>query len=300
MFLSSTVQVNLDFGSEADMVEKLRIGLALQPLATALFANSPFKENAVTGNLSERSVTWLTLDPKRTGMLPLAFHDGFGFEQYVEYALDVPMYFIVRDGSFINALGMSFRDFLKGELLALPGELPTQKDWEDHLTTLFPEARVKRFIEMRGADSGPWNRICALPALWVGLLYDAGTEKVSQMISDWTEVERQALRAAAPVTGLATLFRGGTLRDLAEEVVGLAEAGLRARNKSDGAGGDETIFLRPLKEVVASGKTPAETLIEKYENEWGGDVRPIFDELALGFILPLSPVFDTFSQGELV
>ncbi|MGC6471476.1 MAG: glutamate--cysteine ligase [Parvibaculales bacterium] len=281
MFLSSTVQVNLDFGSEADMVEKLRIGLALQPLATALFANSPFKENAVTGNLSERSVTWLTLDPKRTGMLPLAFHDGFGFEQYVEYALDVPMYFIVRDGSFINALGMSFRDFLKGELPALPGELPTQKDWEDHLTTLFPEARVKRFIEMRGADSGPWNRICALPALWVGLLYDAGTQKkVSQMISDWTEVERQALRAAAPVTGLATPFRGGTLRDLAEEVLGLAEAGLRARNKSDGAGGDETIFLRPLKEVLASGKTPAETLIKKYENEWGGDVRPIFDELA--------------------
>lgn len=281
MFLSSTVQVNLDFGSEADMVEKLRIGLALQPLATALFANSPFKENAITGNLSERSVTWLTLDPKRTGMLPLAFQQGFGFEDYVEYALDVPMYFIVRDGGFINALGMSFRDFLKGELPALPGELPTEKDWEDHLTTLFPEARVKRFIEMRGADSGPWNRICALPAFWVGLLYDADTQKKAyQLIADWTEAERDAMRAAAPVTGLATPFRGGTLRDLAEQVLELAEAGLRARNKSDGAGGDETIFLRPLKDVVATGKTPAEILVEKYETDWGRDVRPIFTELA--------------------
>lgn len=281
MFLSSTVQVNLDFGSEADMVQKLRIGLALQPLATALFANSPFKENAITGNLSERSMTWLTLDPKRTGMLPRAFQDGFCFEDYVEYALDVPMYFIVRNGSFINALGMSFRDFLNRELPALPGELPTEKDWEDHLTTLFPEARVKRFIEMRGADSGPWGRICALPALWVGLLYDADTQrKVYELIADWTQEDREAMRAVAPIKGLATPFRDGTLRDLAEKVLNLADAGLQARNKSDGAGGNETIFLRPLKEVVASGKTPAEILIEKFDQEWGGDVRPIFKELA--------------------
>ncbi len=281
MYLSSTVQVNLDFGSEADMVEKLRIGLALQPLATALFANSPFRQGKVSGNLSERSLTWLTLDPKRTGMLPFVFDAGFGFEAYVEYALDVPMYFVMRDGHFIDALGLSFRDFMKGELSVLPGALPTEKDWENHLTTLFPEARVKRFIEMRGADSGPWNSICALPAFWVGLLYDGATQKETlELISDWTQKERSDLRLQAPVLGLATPFRNGTLLDVARDVLKLAAQGLKARNKSDGAGGDETIFLSPLKEVVENGKTPAQLMVEKFHNEWNEDVRPIFKELA--------------------
>ena len=281
MYLSCTVQVNLDFGSEADMVEKLKIGLALQPLATALFANSPFKQGQPTGNLSERSLTWLTLDPMRTGMLPMAFEDGFGFEQYVDYALDVPMYFIVRDGHFVDALGMSFRDFMRGELPALPGELPTEQDWEDHLTTLFPEARVKRFIEMRGADSGPWNTLCALPAFWVGLLYDVETQKqVAALIEDWTQAERDALRAQAPVQGLATPFRDGTLLDVGRQILALAEQGLKARACSDGAGGDETIFLRPLKDTLETGQTPAEKLLAKYHEKWGEDVRPIFSELA--------------------
>lgn len=281
MYLSATVQVNLDFGSETDMVEKLRISLALQPLATALFANSPFKEGKLTGNLSERSMAWTDLDASRTGMLPFVFEEGFGFEQYVDYALDVPMYFVVRKGRYLNALGMSFRDFMAGKLLALPGEKPTVQDWENHLSTIFPEARLKRFIEMRGADSGPWARLCALPAFWVGLLYDAPTQKkAAALVADWTQDERQYLRLHAPMTGLKTSFRGGTLLDVAREVVGLAHAGLEARAKSDGAGGDETLFLRPLKEIVENGKSHAEILRDKFHHKWGQDVRPIFEELA--------------------
>ena len=281
MYLSATVQVNLDFGSEADMVEKLKISLALQPLATALFANSPFKDGQPTGHLSERSLVWLDTDPARTGMLPFVFEDGFGFEQYVDYALDVPMYFIVRDGHFINALGMSFRDFMRGALPALPGEKPTPQDWEDHLTTLFPEARVKRFIEMRGADSGPWRSLCALPAFWVGLLYDADTQsRVMALVQDWSVAEMQTLRRQAPVTGLATPFRGGTLHDVAVDVLALADNGLQARGKSDGAGADERIFLRPLREIVESGKSPAENLLAQYHDDWDRDIRQIFKTCA--------------------
>ncbi|MFW2437535.1 MAG: glutamate--cysteine ligase [Parvibaculales bacterium] len=280
MYLSATVQVNLDFGSEADMVEKLRISLALQPLATALFANSPFKDGKPTGNVSERSKVWLETDNQRTGMLPWVFEEGFGFEQYVDYALDVPMYFVVRNGAYINALGMSFRDFMDGKLPALPGEKPTKVDWENHLTTLFPEARVKRFIEMRGADSGPTQSLCALSAFWVGLLYDADTQKqAAAMVADWTADERMALRLGAPVTGLATPFRGGTLLDVAREVMVLSEQGLRARGRSDGSGGDETQFLAYLQAVVADGRSPAMALLDKYHGPWGGDVRPIFQEM---------------------
>ena len=163
-----TVQVNLDFGSEADMVQKMRVAVALQPVATALFANSPFFEGKLNGHKSWRARVWRHLDDDRTGMIPFIFEDGFGFEAWVEYMLDVPMYFVYRNGEYINALGMSFRDFLKGELPALPGEKPTLSDWADHLTTVFPEARVKQYIEMRGADGGPWRRLCALPAFWLG------------------------------------------------------------------------------------------------------------------------------------
>ena len=281
MYLTSTVQVNLDFGSEADMVEKLRIALALQPLATALFANSPFKNGQPTGHVSERSLIWLDTDGARTGMLPQAFEEGFGFEQYVDYALDVPMYFVMRDGKFIDALGMSFRDFMAGNLPALPGEKPTASDWEDHLTTLFPEARVKRFIEMRGADSGPWSSLCALPALWVGLLYDASTQtQVADLIADWTQAERDQLRVQSPLLGLQTPFRSGTLLDVAREVLHLAEQGLKNRARSDGAGGDETQFLAYLQKVVADGKSPAEALVKKFHEEWNGDVREAYKELA--------------------
>ncbi|MDG1691366.1 MAG: glutamate--cysteine ligase [Alphaproteobacteria bacterium] len=281
MYLTSTVQVNLDFGSEADMVEKLRIALALQPLATALFANSPFKNGQPTGHVSERSLIWLDTDGARTGMLPQAFEEGFGFEQYVDYALDVPMYFVMRDGKFIDALGMSFRDFMAGNLPALPGEKPTASDWEDHLTTLFPEARVKLFIEMRGADSGPWSSLCALPALWVGLLYDASTQtQVADLIADWTQAERDQLRVQSPLLGLQTPFRSGTLLDVAREVLQLAEQGLKNRARSDGAGGDETQFLAYLQKVVADGKSPAEALVKKFHEEWNGDVREAYKELA--------------------
>ena len=280
MYLSATVQVNLDFASEADMVEKLRISLALQPLATALFANSPFKHGQPTGNLSERSVVWLDTDNDRTGMFPQAFEEGFGFEQYVDYALDVPMYFVIRDGAYIDALGMSFRDFMAGKLPALPGEKPTATDWENHLTTLFPEARVKRFIEMRGADSGPWPSLCALSAFWVGLLYDPATQaQIAALVADWTNEERQALRLAAPVHGLATPFRGGTLLDVAREVLALSEQGLKNRARSDGAGGDETQYLGYLQAVVADGRSPAEALLEQFQGAWNGDVRPIFEAL---------------------
>ena len=281
MYLTATVQVNLDFGSEADMVEKLRIALALQPLATALFANSPFKDGQPTGRVSERSAIWLDTDKARTGMLPFVFDEGFGFEQYVDYALDVPMYFIMRDGEFVNTLGMSFRDFLDGKLPALPGQLPTENDWEDHLTTLFPEARVKRFIEMRGADSGPWSSLCALPAFWVGLLYDADTQsQVAAYISDWTQEERDALRLAVPQSGLDTPFRTGTLLDMARDVLAMAEQGLKNRARSDGAGGDETMFLAYLQQIIAEGQSPAARLVDKYRHEWDGDISRIYKELA--------------------
>ena len=282
MYLTATVQVNLDFASEADMVEKLRIALALQPLATALFANSPFIDGKPTGNMSERSLVWTDTDPKRTGMLPFAFEDGFGFEQYVDYALDVPMYFVVRDGSFINTLGMNFRDFLNGELPALPGEKPTAEDWENHLTVLFPEARVKRFIEMRGADSGPWPSLCALPAFWVGLLYDDETQsKLADYIADWTKAERDALRLGAPQTGLATPFRDGSLLDMARDIVPMAAQGLKNRARSDGTGADESLFLAYLEEIVESGKSSAEKLLDKYNGEWDGDIKKAYPSLTL-------------------
>ncbi|HET8637275.1 MAG TPA: glutamate--cysteine ligase, partial [Acidobacteriaceae bacterium] len=224
------VQVNLDFRDEADMVRKLRVGLALQPVATALFANSPFYEGAPSGYLSYRSLIWTDTDPDRCGMLPFVFDAGMGFERYVEYALDVPMYFVRREGRYLDASGQSFRDFLAGRLPALPGQRPLLSDWEDHLTTLFPEVRLKQFLELRGADAGPWGRLCALPALWVGLLYDeTALDAASQLTADWTEQERQTLRATVPQRGLQTPFRGRPLQDVAKEVLEIAEQGLRRR-----------------------------------------------------------------------
>jgi glutamate--cysteine ligase len=276
-----TVQVNLDFASEADMVAKLRVALSLQPVATALFANSPFFEGAPNGHKSWRSRIWRDLDADRTGMLPFAFEDGFGFERYTDWALDVPMYFVFRDGRYIDALGQSFRDFLRGELPALPGEKPTLGDWADHLTTLFPEARIKRYMEMRGADGGPWRRLCALPALWVGLLYhQPSLDAAWDLCRAWSPETREALRVAASVDGLAAEAGGVRMHDLAREVVALAEAGLRARAR-EGAGGlvqDETGFLAALKESVETGRTPADELLARYRGEWGGRLAPLYDE----------------------
>ena len=280
MLRTCTIQVNLDYASEADMVKKFRVGLALQPLATALFANSPFTEGKPNGMLSYRSHIWSDTDPHRTGMLPFVFEDGFGYERYAEYALDVPMYFVYRDGKYIDAAGLSFRDFLKGELSVLPGEKPTLDDWTDHLSTAFPEVRLKTFLEMRGADGGPWNRICALPALWVGLLYDQGAlDAAWDLVKDWTIDERQALRDAVPKLALnAPIAGGGKLRDIAGQVLDIAGAGLSARARFNRAGDNETGFLDPLREIVRSGKVPAEVLLDRYNGAWNGDVSKVYDE----------------------
>ncbi|MCC5960244.1 MAG: glutamate--cysteine ligase [Rhodobacteraceae bacterium] len=279
MYRTCTVQVNLDFASEQDMVQKLRVALALQPVATALFANSPFFDGKPNGHKSWRARVWRDLDPARTGMLPFVFDDGFGFEAWVDYALDVPMYFVYRDGKYINALGQSFRDFMKGQLPALPGEIPTLSDWADHLTTIFPEARIKKFIEMRGADGGPWRRLCALPAFWVGLTYDQGAlDAAWDIAKGWTPELREELRIAASVDGLAGTAQGVSLHDLAREVVDIAEAGLKARAQP-GAGGmlpDESHFLNALKESVETGQTPADELLHRYHSDWQGDLTQIY------------------------
>jgi glutamate--cysteine ligase len=282
MLRTCTIQVNLDYASEADMVQKFRVGLALQPLATALFANSPFTEGKPNGMLSYRSHIWSDTDPQRTGMLPFVFEDGFGYERYMEYALDVPMYFVYREGRYIDAAGLSFRDFLRGNLSILPGELPTLDDWTDHLSTAFPEVRLKTFLEMRGADGGPWSRICALPALWVGLLYDSqALDAAWDLVKDWTIDERQALRDAVPKMALdAPLPGGGRLRDIAGQVLDIAHAGLAARARMNRSGDNETGFLDPLHEIVRGGKVPAEVLLERYHDAWNGDVAKVYGELS--------------------
>ncbi|MGB0659739.1 MAG: glutamate--cysteine ligase [Mangrovicoccus sp.] len=279
MYRTCTVQVNLDFASEPDMVQKMRVALALQPVATALFANSPFLEGKPNGHKSWRSRVWRDLDPARTGTLPFVFEQGFGFEAWVEYALDVPMYFVYRDGKYVDALGQSFRDFLKGELPALPGEKPTLSDWADHLTTIFPEARVKKFIEMRGADGGPWRRLCALPAFWVGLTYDqTALDAAWDLAKGWDAETREAWRVAASVDGLQAEVGGQSMRDIAREVVAIAEAGLKAR-AMPGAGGliaDETHFLNALRESLDSGQTPADELLARYHGDWNEDLTKIY------------------------
>ncbi len=281
MLRTCTIQVNLDYQSEADMVKKFRVGLALQPLATALFANSPFTEGKPNGMLSYRSHIWSDTDPARTGMLPFVFEDGFGYERYADYALDVPMYFVYRDGKYIDAAGLSFRDFLKGELSVLPGELPTTDDWNDHLSTAFPEVRLKSFLEMRGADGGPWNRICALPAFWVGLLYDQGAlDAAWDLVKGWSMEERELLRSSVPKLALdAPLPGGGTLRDIAGQVLDISHAGLAARARLDAGGSNETGFLDPLREIVRTGKVPAQTLLDRYHGAWDGDVSKIYEEM---------------------
>ena len=281
MLRTCTVQTNLDFDSEADMVKKFRVSLALQPIATALFANSPFKEGKEAGFKSYRSHIWTDTDPDRCGMLPFVFEDGFGFERYADYMLDVPMYFVYRDGKYIDASGQSFRDFLKGKLPARPGEKPTLSDWADHITTAFPEVRLKRYLEMRGADAGPLPALNALPALWVGLLYDQSSlDAAWDLVKDWTVADHDYLRAETPRAGLATMFRGRVLAELARDVVEIAHAGLRARKLLDAQGDDETIYLAPLDRAVASGQAPADELLAKWHGEWKGSFAALYRDLA--------------------
>ncbi|CAN5362190.1 glutamate--cysteine ligase [soil metagenome] len=280
MLRTCTIQTNLDYASEAGMAKMFRTSLALQPLATALFANSPFTEGKPNGFLSYRSHIWSDTDPHRTGMLPFVFEDGFGYERYADYALDVPMYFVFRDGKYIDASGHSFRDFLAGKLAVLPGEKPTEKDWEDHLSTAFPEVRLKSFLEMRGADGGPWNRICALPAFWVGLLYDSGAlDAAWDVVKDWSMDERQVLRDSVPKLALDAPIGGGrTLRHIAREILDISRSGLASRARLNAAGDNETGYLSFLEEVVTSGKTNAERMLERYHGEWGGDVSKAYGE----------------------
>jgi glutamate--cysteine ligase len=281
MYRTCTVQVNLDFASEADMVQKMRVAIALQPVATALFASSPFFEGRLNGHQSWRSRIWRGLDDVRTGMLPFVFEDGFGFQRYVDYVLDVPMYFVYRDGHYINALGQSFRDFLKGELPALPGEKPTLSDWADHMTTVFPEARVKKYIEMRGADAGPVDRLNALPAFWVGLMYDQNAlDAAWDLAKGWDAETREGLRVAASVSGLRAEAGGVKMLDLAREVLALSQAGLKARARPGAGMADESGYLDVLAESVASGRTLADDLVARYQGEWGGDLTRIYGEMS--------------------
>ena len=276
MYRTSTVQVNLDYGSEADMVKKLRVALALQPVATALFASSPFFEGRKNGHKSWRSRIWRDLDASRTGMLPFAFDDGMGFQRYVDWVLDVPMYFVYRDGRYVNALGQSFRAFLNGELPALPGEKPTLSDWADHLTTVFPEARVKKYIEMRGADAGDRAHLVALPAFWTGLMYDqAALDAAWDLVRGFDAETREGLRVAASVSALQGEAAGVKLIDLARATVALAQAGLAAR------GLGEERHLAPLMESLATGKVQADRWLERFDGEWRGEFAPLYAAASL-------------------
>jgi len=281
MTRTCTVQVNLDFVNEADMVKKFRVSLALQPIATALFADSPFTEGKPNGYLSYRSHIWTDTDPDRTGMLDFVFADGFGFERYVDYLLDVPMYFSYRDGRYVDLAGRSFKDFLAGKLAELPGALPTLKDWADHTTTAFPEVRLKKYLEMRGADGGPWNRLCALPAFWVGLLYDdAALDAAWDLVKDFTLAERHALRDGVPRQALKLPFRNGSVRELALEALKIAGNGLARRNRLNSTGANEAVFLEPMIEFAQANQTPAERKLELFHGAWKGNVDPVFKEFA--------------------
>ncbi|RNF82930.1 glutamate--cysteine ligase [Lysobacter psychrotolerans] len=286
MTRTSTVQVNLDVSSEADMVKKFRVSLALQPIATALFADSPFTEGKPNGYLSYRSHIWTDTDAGRTGLLDFVFEDGFGYERYVDYLLDVPMYFVYREGKYIDASGQSFRDYLDGRLPAYPGQRPTLKDWADHSTTAFPEVRLKKYLEMRGADSGPWNRICALSAFWVGLLYDqTALDAAWDLVRDFSLEERHALRDGVPrhafkLPARIGSNRNGTVLDLARRALEISAHGLARRAKLNRNGADESIYLAPLLEFVDAGITPAERKLERFHGAWGGNIDRVFDEYA--------------------
>ena len=281
MLRTCTIQANLDFDSEADMVAKFRTSLALQPIGTALFANSPFTEGRPNGFLSARANVWTDTDPDRTGMLDFVFRDGFGFEAYADYALDTPMYFVKRDGRYIDASGQSFRDFLKGELPALPGDLPTLKDWGDHLTTLFPEVRLKQYLEMRGSDGGPWSRICGLPALWAGIFYDAPALAAAwDLCKDWDIQDHERLRRDVTRLGLKAEVAGRSVRDIAVDMVAIAREGLKNRAMFSGGMVDERGYLSELEDIADSGVTPAERLLDLYHGEWAGDLSRLYRDFA--------------------
>lgn len=281
MLRTSTVQVNLDYADEADMVKKLRVSLALQPICTALFANSPFTEGEPNGFLSMRSQIWTDTDPDRTGMMPCAFEDGFGYERYVDWVMDVPMYFVMRDGIYHDVAGESFRDLMEGKLPQLPGVRASRSDWANHVSTVFPEVRLKRFLEMRGADAGPRGHLTAMPAFWTGLLYDqSALDAAWDLVKGWSADERQALRDAVPREGLAARIGGHSVQEIARETLRIAREGLEARGVIDRLGRDETRFLDPLEQIVATGTTRAQALLALYHGRWNRSVGPAFEECA--------------------
>jgi glutamate--cysteine ligase len=281
MYRTCTVQANLDFSSEADMVKKLRVSLALQPVATALFANSPFTEGKPNGFLSFRSEIWRDTDADRSGMLPWAFEPGMGYERWTDYALDVPMYFVKRGGRYIDVAGRSFRDLMAGRLAELPGERATVADWANHLSTIFPEVRLKRYLEMRGADAGPWGRLPSLTAFWVGLLYDNDClDAAFDIVKDWSAEERQKLRDDVPRLGFKAAIRNRDLLSITREALVLSRAGLTRRQHFDPYGADETRYLKPLDEFAERGETPAEEMLRKFHGPWGEVVDPVFAEYA--------------------
>jgi glutamate--cysteine ligase len=281
MYRTCTVQANFDYSSEADMVKKMRVGLALQPVATAIFANSPFTDGKPNGFLSFRSEIWRDTDPDRTGMLPWAFEPGMGFERYADYALEVPMYFVKRGERYIDVAGQSFRDLMQGRLPGMPGERATISDWANHLSTMFPEVRLKRYLEMRGADSGPWRRLPALPAYWAGILYDDDAlDGAWDLVKSWSAEERQALRDQVPKLGFAAVIAGSNVLDLAKRTIALAEQGLARRRRLDGIGHDERRYLEPIQEYVSLGITPAGELLKKFETEWSHSLAPAYQEYA--------------------
>ncbi len=280
MLRTCTIQANLDFGSEADMVMKFRTSLALQPIGTALFANSPFTEGKPNGFMSYRANIWTDTDPDRTGMLDFVFQDGFGFEAYARYATKVPMYFAKRD-KYIDLSGRSFEKFMRGELDEMPGQRPTMKDWADHLTTIFPEVRLKQYLEMRGSDGGPWSRICGLPALWTGIFYDKDALQAAwDLCKGWTTQDRAKLRLDAARSGLKGTIAGRPIREVAEELVDIARHGLRRRARFSAGMVDETGYLSELEEIAESGLTPADRLLELYHGRWNGDLNKLYDEFA--------------------
>ncbi|MDR1828765.1 MAG: glutamate--cysteine ligase [Methylobacteriaceae bacterium] len=281
MYRTATVQANLDYSSEADMVKKMRVALALQPVVTALFANSPFSDGRPNGYLSMRSHIWEDTDPARTGMLGFVFDDGFGYERYADYLLDVPMYFVKRDGVYHDVAGASFRDFMAGKLAAFPGERPRLSDWEDQTSVAFPEVRLKRYLEMRGADMGPEAHVNALPALWVGLLYeDSCLENALDLVRGWSVADMAQLRADVPKQALDAVIGGRLVRDVAADMLAVAREGLKRRARLNSGGDDETVYLHPLEELLERGRTLAEDKLEAFYGRWHGSLTPLFTECA--------------------
>ena len=280
MLRTCTIQVNLDFSSEKDMVEKFQISMALQSVATALFANSPFIEGKPSGYLSSRAMVWTDTDPYRTGVPEIVFDSNFGYESWLNYVLEVPMYFVYRDGKYIDVAGNSFVDFMEGKLKGFEGQYPTIKDWEDHITVAFPEVRLKQYLEMRGADGGPWNIICALPALWVGLLYDSQSQSdalsLAKPLMDANILEEG--RVSAATFALNGKIGNVSIDKLASDMLDISRNGLKRRNKIDARGLDESQFLDPLFYILDNKQTGAEKLLQKYNGSWNKNIDKIFIE----------------------